>query len=302
MIDELLGRAELKARIDELEAELDELQEENDRLKQDRKTAERKRREAVRKRQDAQEKINRLEDRIAQLEGDVERLSDNERELSFRDTDRLRISETSTLIEQLQNFEGPPETVLTAAIDDEPAMRTSRAFGQEGGLLGRAAPCIAITDTRGLLKVALRPPLFPDPFTEWAARPQVERSWFVPTGTFTLALVRSDLFAMGVYEGDTRTEFEGFESEVMGEHSKGGFSQARFERRRDEQITNHIDRVTETLKEATTEPLYLVGEQTVLDELSIEAAATDTVDATGDPEEALTDAFEEFWTTRLYIL
>ena len=64
MLDDLLGRTELKERIAELEAERERLQAQLD--------AERERRsDAARARQDAEERVNRLEDRIADLEGKV---------------------------------------------------------------------------------------------------------------------------------------------------------------------------------------------------------------------------------------
>jgi hypothetical protein len=72
--------------------------------------------------------------------------------------------------------------------------------------------------------------------------------------------VRSDTFALGVYEGRDRLRFEAFQSDVTAEHDKGGFSQARFERRRDEEITDHLDRcrdrllALDTTTESTADP------------------------------------------------
>ena len=105
--------------------------------------------------------------------------------------------------------------------------------------------------------------------------------------------------AEGVFEGEERTGFEGFESEVKGDHSKGGFSQGRFERIRDGQIDEHVARCREALA-AVEGPLYLTGERVVLSEFEDLAAVTAPVDATGDPEEALHDAVRDFWTTTCY--
>jgi len=85
---------------------------------------------------------------------------------------------------------------------------------------------------------------------------------------------------------------------VMGDHSKGGFSQARFERIRDGQIDDHLEQSRDALS-AVDAPLYLTGERVVLTEFSDLARVTRPVDATGKPEAALDDAVHEFWTTRL---
>jgi peptide subunit release factor 1 (eRF1) len=173
------------------------------------------------------------------------------------------------------------------------------AFAGRATLVAEAAPCLAVTDDAGLVSATLSTPAPPDPFVEWDDGFQLARSWFTPRESFTLALVRSDLFAMGEYAGRERTAFHGFDSALTSQHSKGGFSQARFERLRDEQIDSHLDRCLEALEERTTDPLYVVGERTVLPEFSTVADVTATVDATGDPEPALRDAFRDFWTVQL---
>jgi peptide subunit release factor 1 (eRF1) len=109
--------------------------------------------------------------------------------------------------------------------------------------------------------------------------------------------VRSDTFALGVYEGAERESLSGFTTDVMAKHSKGGFSQARFERLRDGQIRDHLDRCHEAVAAADTDRLYVAGESTLLSEF--DADATASVDATGAPEDAIDAAFHDFWTARL---
>jgi peptide subunit release factor 1 (eRF1) len=159
-----------------------------------------------------------------------------------------------------------------------------------------------LADDAGLVSVALDPPRPPERFTQWGPGFRLRESWFRPTGPYALALVRSDTFAYGAFEADDRVAFEAVESDVMGNHSKGGFSQARFERRRDEQVDRHLDRCREVVDERAPETLYVVGERTVLDRFEDVADATRPVDARGDPESALAAAVREFWTTTLYRL
>ena len=293
MLDDLLGRTALRERIDELEEELDHRERE---LEAERE----RRREATTARQGAEERVNRLEDRIADLEGRVEAAPDSgDRELGFRREDRLRGKRLEAVLSRLESFDAGPEGVLTAMVGEGVPGELADLLGDRVPLVRRAAPCLSVADDAGALAVALRPPVAPDPFAEWEETPTVDRSWFLPTGRHAVGLVRADLFALGRFDGDKRVGFEGFESDVKGDHSKGGFSQGRFERIREGQIDEHLGRCREAL-EAVEEPLYLTGERAVLSELEALAAVTRPVDATGEPEAALDDAVRDFWTTPCY--
>jgi len=294
MLDRLLGRAALKERIEELEEEVHHLERERDAEKQ-------RRADAVSDRQDAEERVNRLEDRIAELEGEIDRLEGGaDADLDFRGRETLRGERLAAVLDRLDSFETGPESALTAYVDnDDLPDPVVDAFGDRAQLVARAAPCLAVADDAGLVSATLSVPAPPARLAGWDDEFGVERSWFEPTGEFALALVRSDLFAMGEYDGRERTGFYGFEGDLKSKHSKGGFSQARFERLRDEQIETHVDRCLEALDETDAETLYVVGERTVLGEFSGVADVTATVDATGDPEDALEAAFRQFWTVRL---
>jgi len=292
MLDELLGRAELKDRIDDLE-------EEKRHLERQLEAEQERRADAASDRQEAEQRANRLEDRIADLEGTVERLEGEEGSLDYRRRERLNGERLAAVLDRLESVATDQEGALTAYVADDPPDAVRDGFGERATLVAEAAPCLAVTDDAGLVSATLSVPAPPAPFAEWRAGFRIDRSWFEPTGEFTLALVRSDLFAMGEYDGREQTAFHGFDSELKSQHSKGGFSQARFERLRDEQIDSHVDRCLEALDERTTDPLYVVGERTVLSAFSEVADVTATVDATGDPEPALEDAFRDFWTVRL---
>ena len=296
MLDEILGRAQLRERIEELEEENRHLQRELD--------AESDRRADIEtKHQEAERRANRLEDRVQELTDRVDRLSGSDRDVSARRRESLRGKRLTVVLDRLESIETDPEGALTAFVDDGPLPdAVSDAFGDRASLVPQAAPCFAFTDDAGLLSVALEAPIEPEPFVTWGEKVAFDRSHFEPTGTFTLALVRSDLFAMGEYQGRERVAFHGFDSDLGRNHSKGGFSQARFERLRDEQIDSHLERCQMALEERSTDRLYVVGEETVLHAFAEGADATATVDATGDPEPALDDAFRDFWTTTLWAI
>ena len=295
MLDQLLGRARLKERIEELEEEKRHLER--------RATAEEERRaEAATARQTAEERVNRLEDRIEELEDRVERHEGDDTDLDFRGVETVRGDRLASILDRLDSVVTEREGALTAMVGDEGGLpeAVEDAFGDHAALVGRATPCLAVADDAGLVSAALAPPVAPDTFVEWSDGFRLDRSWFLPTGEFVLVVVRSDLFALGAYDGREQVDFRGFESDVKGDHSKGGFSQGRFERRRDAQIDEHIEKCRDAISEADADRLFVVGERTLLGEFEDGATETAAVDATGKPREALDDAFHEFWTTRLY--
>ncbi|MFB6170913.1 MAG: Vms1/Ankzf1 family peptidyl-tRNA hydrolase [Haloarculaceae archaeon] len=290
MLDDLLGRTELRERIEELE-------EENHHLERQLSAEQERRAEAVSARQDAEERVNRLEDHIADLEGRLAGGDDRDG-LTFRAQRDVRGARCAEVLDRLGTVATDAEGALTAMVADDVPDAVGDALGDRAALVSRAAPCLVVADDAGLVAAALDPPVAPDPFCTWGEGFALEREWFLPEGRYALALVRADLFALGEYEGGERLAFEGFESDVKGDHSKGGFSQARFERIRDDQIDAHLDRCREAIADRDAETLYVVGHEQLLGEF--DADATAAVDATGAPADALDHAAHDFWTTRVF--
>jgi hypothetical protein len=313
MLDSLLGRAELNARIEELEEEKRHLERRLD-AESDRRA------EAVTARQTAEERVNRLEDRIADLEGQLDTDAERTPALTPRGTEELRGDRLGEVLARLRSLSTGPEGALTAMVGAggtdtapgpsdganpvarDPPTPVVDALGDRTALVDDAAPCLVCVDDAGVVSAALDPPLAPDPFDEWSDGFRLDPDWFRPADGLTVALVRSDLFAVGRYDDGTLVDVETTETDVEERHSKGGFSQARFERRRDEQITAHLDDCRTVLDARDPDRLVLLGERTVLDDLDREAVAVAPVDASGDPEAALDDAADSFFTTRLTLL
>jgi peptide subunit release factor 1 (eRF1) len=294
VFDDLLGRTELRERIEELEVE-------RERLASRLEAEQRRAREAKHARQEAEERANRLEDRIADLEGQLERADETGGEPSFRRTEALSGDRVDAVLDRLGSFDADAEGALSASVPDgkdvpDPVRET---LGDRTRLVARAAPCLVYADDAGLVGAALRAPVPPEPFVAWEGAFRLDPAWFRPTGRYGLALVRSDTFALGTYEAGERVAVEGFTTNVGRDHSKGGFSQARFERLRDGRIEDHLDRCRAALDDAP-DRLFVVGERDLLGEFADRAERTRTVDATGDPERALADAHHDFWTVRLF--
>jgi peptide subunit release factor 1 (eRF1) len=312
MLDDLLGRTELKERIAELEDEVERLEARYE-AESDRRA------DAVRARQEAEERVNRLEDRIADLEGRLAATDDAaaENDVSPRGRETLSGARLREVLSRLRSVETDAEGALTAAVDaDRLPEAVVDAVGDRAPLVRHAAPCLVCTDDAGLVAVTLSPPCLPDPFASWDERFRLDDAWFHPRPGDVLALVRSDLFVAGRYADDAGdgerggrwSVVETVESDVKSAHSKGGFSQGRFERRREAQIDDHVDRALDALDAleavdaADRGRLLVVGERTVLGPFEARADAVARVDASGDPEAAFETAIEAFFTTRLSLL
>ncbi|WP_435062572.1 Vms1/Ankzf1 family peptidyl-tRNA hydrolase [Halobaculum sp. EA56] len=300
MLDRLLGRKGLKERIEELEAERDDAVA--------RMEAEEERRgEAARKRQEAEKRVNELETRVTELEDRLARAEEaGESAVEFRGVETLRPGRRDEVLARLESVETAPEGALSAFVADggDVPGPVREALGERAPLVRRAAPTLVYADDAGLVSCALAPPLDPEPFHEWGTGFRVEAGWFRPTGRFAFALARSDTFAVGVYEGDERVDLETVRTDVMDEHDKGGFSQARYERLREEQIDEHLGECEAVLAElpADLDRVVIVGESGVVKRLDEFADHTAGSDATGKPEAALEEAFAEFWTARLRLI
>lgn len=295
MLDELLGRASLKERIDELEDQKRRLENQLD--------AEQERRaDAASARQTAEERVNRLEDKIAQLEGELERERDREAgsDLAYRRVEELRGDRLETVRRRLASVDAGAEGALSAMCPDEDLPdAVVDAFGDRAALVQRATPCLAVVDDAGVVSATLSVPNPPTAFCAWDDAFRIEPEWLQPTGRFALAVVRAGVFALGEYDGRERVDYRGFESGVKSDHSKGGFSQGRFERIRDEQIADHLEDCEAAIAERDADRLFVVGDRRLVDAIDVDATATAAVDATGDPEDALGVAFHEFFTTTL---
>ncbi|ELZ32998.1 Vms1/Ankzf1 family peptidyl-tRNA hydrolase [Halorubrum distributum] len=299
MIDRLLGRAELKERIEELE-------EEKRHLERRAEAEEERRSDAVADRQRAEERVNELEHRIESLEERLERAEGTEASVEFRRVSDRSGSRLADVLDRFRSVESDdPEGLLAAYVPDADSVpaTVSDWFGDRTELVRRAAPAVVLADDTGAVSAALIPPIEPEPFDRWGDEFRLDDAWFRPTGRFAFALVRSDVFAVGTYEGDERVAFEGFTSDVKEAHSKGGFSQGRFERRREGQIDDHLKKANEALADVAdgddVDRVIAVGERSVLGRVRDRADVTDVSDATGKPEAALDDAFRDFWRVRV---
>ena len=249
---DLFGKKKLEERIQELEVELVRLEGEREDLL---RTLE-KRDERIRTLSAAIQEANlalkaakqRASARASPAPSDAAGESPEEQKPKAR---RLGLRDMDFLLEKLHAIRSPREDLLVAyypgPIPEDPAIPQP---------LKRAAS--AINSRRGgiilhcpqLFSLLLIPP-FP-----------IKESQSHEGGKFSLNTIREmmeePVLLVSAHAGDTflgvsfcRDKFEAEElvqSSVMGRHSKGGWSQKRFERLREEDVKAHVDLVTEKLQ------------------------------------------------------
>ena len=249
---DLFGKKKLEERIQELEVELVRLEGEREDLL---RTLE-KRDERIRTLSSAIQEANlalkaakqRASARASPAPSDAAGESPEEQKPKAR---RLGLRDMDFLLEKLHAIRSPREDLLVAyypgPIPEDPAIPQP---------LKRAAS--AINSRRGgiilhcpqLFSLLLIPP-FP-----------IKESQSHEGGKFSLNTIREmmeePVLLVSAHAGDTflgvsfcRDKFEAEElvqSSVMGRHSKGGWSQKRFERLRDEDVKAHVDLVIDKLQ------------------------------------------------------
>ncbi|MDY7081108.1 MAG: Vms1/Ankzf1 family peptidyl-tRNA hydrolase [Halobacteria archaeon] len=274
--------------------------------------------------QEAERRVNKLESKIDELEDRVERAESNEYDTrtDFRRVESLNLARTRTALDYLSSMDGDDERLTTTYVapgenitdildkeleSDTDTLALLRQIDSSTGI-------VLVLDDFSLIRACLVPPLaVTESRTEHAPAFELDRSLFEPSGSYAVAVVRSDSYAGGVYENTERTAFSSHSSNVKSKHSKGGFSQGRFERIRNDQIDEHLDDSVEKFGEMLNEndgdtPDYVCigGERAVAEEfsdrISVDAPThVKSLDSTGGGEELLEKGYESFWTTRFYV-
>ena len=307
MLDDVLGKTELKERIEELEEERESLE---NRLEAE----ERKRKKQAREKQEAYERANKMESKVQELEDRLERAEEEEDDIDFRLAKTVRGSTLSNTLDLLESARSGDDSLTTVTV--APGDRVPNEFGTETTAalqrIESKTGFVAFGDDAGLLRVALVPPLEVDETrVEHGNAFALDRSLFELPEPHAVAVVRSDEYAGGVYSGGERVDYTSRSSEVKSQHSKGGYSQGRFERARDEEVKKHVresaDEFDSMLSRHDAEHVFVAGESRVasrfVDEIPTRVPVSKrTTDATGSGESFLRQGYETVESARLYVV
>ncbi len=246
---------ELKERIEELEQKIDSLEEEKESFRK-RFEAEKERRSKLsRKKQKAEKQLKQLRDTDEEEEVEEEA---SEKEVRAEDVSVERLKRILEKIESYESLEKDLVTIYSpgklSSISDLKGLKNSISGKNYEFLEGEQFIGFVEPD---LIRLKLRSrPFFSDrweigsSFQTSELRDFIgeEREWAVVSAGAT-KIVRE--------EAGEILELEEINDRVERKQKKGGFSQGRFERKRDEQIDQHLRKIEEKVSEET----LLVGEE-----------------------------------------
>lgn len=238
---DLFGKKKLKENIEKLEEEKKELEKKLENEKEEKKSFRKRWRkekerykDAVSDKQEAEKKINRLEDKLESLK------------------DRLGGKETAEKTSVLKKKLGVSkalrylESISEINFGDKHALTVYRESGE--GILKEEGTEMFLHEPLGFKSVFLTP-------LHISSSEYVSKSFAVSDlldavrKRFLFIHVSAGGSGIGMFEDADLVEGKVVRSEVKSKHKKGGYSQKRFERLREQQIGNHMDEVEEVLEE-----------------------------------------------------
>ena len=252
-------------KIKQLEDKIEELEDEKQSLEEQLKAEQGRRRELSRKKQSAEEELNKLKDRVRNLEKQDEEETETREQVDYRS---LSFSQFENLLEKLDSIESPEKELVT--------VYTSEDVFEVERELKNSVDSETFTQLSGIGKFA---GFIDEQLGVYILKTHIPHTAGVELGQgFDISQVKDFVdkkkHFVTVSAGESKIyreqggeyeQVESITSRVDHEHSQGGFSQGRFERKRDEQVRNHLEEVEERLQDK--EDIYLLGEKRLCKEL-----------------------------------
>lgn len=261
-IGKISGKGQLELEVDRLNSQILKLELDLRSAKNQLEKKETLARQAVADRQEAEALLNQERIRTQTLSHELETIrNESEGKLKFRGIENLSPQAVQAYISKLKSFHAPAGDLLTAYLP--PDTRLSGVLSEKvlnlieeetRTLLDRLEPetgLVFFYDLHSMVCEALVPPV-----------PITSPAWQLGH-SFEVSLLEENLskdYRMLVLVLHAGESFIGFapdarvfdieeliRSNVKEKHSKGGFSQRRFERLREEDIAHHMDKVVEAL-------------------------------------------------------
>ncbi len=220
---------------------------------------------AVAAKQNAEEALKSFESRINTLEHELEKSKEKcSDQLSFNYVDNLSLSRMQGYVSILSSITSPDATLLTLYVRDGASI--SGVFGNEPvdhyidantlHLLEKIESqngFVLFHDRENLINEVIIPPL-PVDVSKWSTGSSFnteQLSGIISKELSVCILIAHAGESFVGYSLDSQhmDSYDLTRSNVKSKHGKGGFSQRRFERLRDEEIVHHADKVRESLRD-----------------------------------------------------
>jgi hypothetical protein len=253
-------------KIEELEEKLQEKKEKIEELEGKLKSEENRRKKHTREKQEAERKVNRLEDKLEGLKS-----SEDEKEKeNTLEKDDLGLEDLQRSLKKLEKIESDRKELVTvfspSKLSNHSEIRDIRnSLPQEVISRLNSIENLLLFQDPDLGTFCFQVnPFYTEKFNVGENFEASEILDFLEEEKTWVTVSRGETHIYREERGEVE-EVESVKSRVNREHGKGGFSQGRFERKRDEQIQNHLEKVSEKLE--NYENIYLLGDKALCKDL-----------------------------------
>ena len=248
-----------KEEIRSLREKIAELEEENSKLLLQLEKRDEKTKKAVTTKQEAEREINEAQKRISTLEGELEKLKvETKSELSFRFSVNFSGNRFEDVLFLLDSMRSKLSTLITIYLAKDRTLENipkdvfdlmeSSSISQIEKINSSTGKVI-FYDADNIVRLVILP-VFPIQDTEYVIDIRFKTGPLKDSIHVEKILVinahAGETF-IGIMEAGAFIEHELIRSSVMGKHSKGGWSQKRFQSLVEEDIKHHADKVRDAL-------------------------------------------------------
>ncbi|MCJ7450348.1 MAG: hypothetical protein MUP58_01265 [Candidatus Nanohaloarchaeota archaeon QJJ-9] len=251
---DLFGKKRLEKKIEELEDRLEKAEKEKEQLREKSEREEKRAKEAITRRQELEKNINRKEDKIKELEDKLEK--DEPIKETEPETKIVNVSEAKNVLKNLKKLEFGSKKALTRF------RKKTKLFREKGGEV------VFIDPT--LVQKAIYTPISLEKGEYREEKFEVDRLEEMIDRRY--CLVHASIGGSGTALIDKKElkDSKIVKADIKSKHKKGGYSQKRFDRVREKQLDEHVDKLAggvEELLEKGFEDILVSGNSKAIEKL-----------------------------------
>ena len=264
MFDKLLGKKELEEHIRTLEAQIEQLRSANESISARLASRDETTRKAISQKQVVEEELNSAKKKIETLEHKIsEYIKDTSLDVTFQNISSIPIQSMANYICQIGSLQALDNSLVTAYLQPGQSLSGLKnghelleSKGHETiGLVDKIASPTGVAvfyDMGGMVREAVAP-FLPVDVSSWQMDARFDviplQELIDRKVNICVLLAHAGESFIGITDNPgSFADYQIVRSSVKGKHTKGGWSQRRFERLRDEDILHHVKKVKDALK------------------------------------------------------
>jgi len=264
LFNKLLGKKELEEHIRTLEAQIEQLRSANESISARLASRDETTRKAISQKQVVEEELNSSKKKIETLEHKISVFSkDTSLDVTFQNISSIPIQSMANYVCQTGSMHTLDNSLVTAYLQPgqslsglENGRELLESQGHETvGLVDKIASPTGVAvfyDMGGMVREAVAP-FLPVDVSSWQMDARFDviplQELIDRKVNICVLLAHAGESFIGITDNPgSFTDYQIVRSSVKGKHTKGGWSQRRFERLRDEDILHHVKKVKDALK------------------------------------------------------